>query len=91
MNRTIIKLIFLGLTVLSTCACQQMNEQRSKYIRDRGQDYLSSTLTPPLKVPDDLDYPSVTQSFPIPENPPLPGQVTSVCLVPPGFGELPQQ
>jgi len=91
MNKKMIKFLFLGLTVLSISACQQVNHQRSKYIRDRGQDYLSSALIPPLKIPEDLDYPSVTQTFPIPENPPLPGQVMQVCLIPPGFGELPQQ
>jgi uncharacterized lipoprotein len=75
---------FLFTVLLS--GCQQLNQQRAVYIRDREQDYLTSTVIAPLRVPADLSYMSGQEHYAYPAV--QPGQLEPVSLVPPGFGEL---
>jgi uncharacterized lipoprotein len=77
----------LALSIVLT-GCQQLNQQRSRYIRDREQDYLISTVNPPLQIPSDLSYMKGQEHYSFPDV--MPGTVTPVSIVPPGFGELSQ-
>jgi len=69
------------------CGCQKINQKRAVYVRDRGQDYLTHTILPPLKVPEGYSHPQVTENFPLPEPLPEMGTLTPVSVVPPGFGQ----
>ncbi|MGE3320082.1 MAG: hypothetical protein AB7I18_12385 [Candidatus Berkiella sp.] len=84
MGKKILICAFIGVL----CGCQQMNEQRSKYVRDREKDYLVSTVNAPLRVPNDLSYLKGQEHYSFPDV--VPGQVQPVSVVPPGFGELSQ-
>lgn len=80
-------LITLLSSILLT-GCQQLNQQRSQYIRDREKDYLISTVNAPLQVPSDLSYMRGNEHYSFPDV--IPGKVQPVSIVPPGFGELTQ-
>ncbi len=76
------------LLSLSLTGCQQLNQQRAKYIRDREQDYLTSTVMAPMQVPADLTYLKGQEHYSYPDV--IPGSVHPMSIVPPGFGELSQ-
>jgi len=82
------KKIVLCALMCVIAGCQQMNEQRSRYVRDREKDYLISTVNAPLRVPSDLSYMKGQEHYSFPDV--VPGQVQTVSVVPPGFGELGQ-
>ena len=84
------KRIFFSALMLSVVlsGCQQLNQQRSQYIRDREKDYLISTVNAPLQVPNDLSFLKGQEHYSFPDV--VPGSVTPVSVVPPGFGELSQ-
>jgi len=88
MKGTKLKLIGLMLIVFTLGACQQLSDKRTQYIRNRAQDYLKSSMIPPLRVPENLSHPYPTDNYPIPRNIPLASAVPPVSLVPPGFGQL---
>lgn len=81
------KIVVVAL-ICAVSGCQQMNEQRSRYVRDREKDYLVSTVNAPLQVPNDLSYMRGQEHYSFPDV--VPGQVKPVSVVPPGFGELSQ-
>ncbi|MCS5712465.1 hypothetical protein [Candidatus Berkiella aquae] len=85
LNKTIMSVLMFSL--LST-GCQQVNQQRMKYVRDREKDYLASTVMAPLRVPEDLSYLKGQEHYSFPDV--IPGRVDAVSIVPPGFGELSQ-
>ncbi len=66
--------------------CEFLHEQRTVYIRDRGEDYLTSELVPPLDVPSPLTYKHSTV-FPLPDVVPQTGSLDSISIQPPGFGD----
>jgi len=84
------KQILLGALIVSAVlsGCQQLNQQRSRYIRDREKDYLISTVNAPLQVPSDLSYMRGQEHYSFPDV--VSGTVTPASVVPPGFGELSQ-
>lgn len=65
--------------------CQQLNEKRAEYVRNREYDYLSSAVIAPLQVPADLTHPRANEDFSLVL---APAKVENVSLVPPGFGQL---
>jgi len=75
---------YLCLIVLS--GCQQMNDKRSQYVRNRSQDYLKSSVIAPLQVPEDLSLPAAYEVYPLPKDIPELGSLQPVSLIPPGFG-----
>lgn len=81
------KSILIVLLMSFFCGCQQINQTRAMYVRDRAQDYLTHTILPPLQVPPGLSQPLMTEAFPLPCPLPEIGALTPVSLVPPGFGE----
>lgn len=70
------------------CACQQINDKRSQYVRNRELDYVNSTLIAPLKVPHDLTLEQRNDIYPIPYDLPAIGSLKPVNIEPPGFGKL---
>ena len=83
MKKNII-LILLASLLLSSC--NFLHDQRRTYIRDRGQDYLSSELIEPLEVLPPLTY-HHSEVFPIPDVIPNRGDLNNIPIEPPGFGE----
>lgn len=79
---------WLVLLVVVLCGCQQINEKRSHYVRNRDNDYLKSTTIAPLQVPEDLSQLRANETFPLPEDPPRLGTLKPAPLTPPGFGVL---
>lgn len=76
------------LLSMSLTGCQQINQQRAKYVRDREQDYLTSTVMAPMQVPADLTYLKGQEHYSFPDV--IPESLHPVSVVPPGFGELSQ-
>jgi len=66
--------------------CEFLHEQRAVYIRDRGEDYLTSELAPPLDVLPPLTY-NDSRVFPLPDVVPQSGSLDSISIQPPGFGD----
>jgi uncharacterized lipoprotein len=79
---------WLLLLIAALCGCQQINEKRQTYVRDRAEDYLSSAIIAPLQVPPSLSHPVESEAYPLPEPLPSMGELQDVPLLPPGFGVL---
>lgn len=79
------RMIILGF-LLTLVGCEVVNDHRKIYIRDRGQDYLTSDLVAPLQVSEPLtQYHS--DVFPLPDVVPDKDGLNNISLKPPGFGE----
>jgi uncharacterized lipoprotein len=77
--------VWLLVATILLSGCQQVNKKRSQYVRNFAQDYLNTSLIAPLKIPEGMAQPEVTENYPLPENIPAPGSVTPPSLTPPGF------
>lgn len=72
--------------LLILTGCEFLHQQRTVYIRDRGEDYLTSELVAPLDVPAPLTY-HHSQVFPLPDVAPELGSLDNISIQPPGFGD----
>ncbi len=72
--------------LLMLTGCEFLHEQRAVYVRDRGEDYLTSELVAPLDVPSPLTY-NHSHVFPLPNTTPVLGSLDNISIQPPGFGE----
>lgn len=82
--------VYLLFVILSTVGCQQVSKKKDQYMAHLAKDYHASRLIAPLKVPEDLHYPTSSDSYPLPEH--VSSQAAAaVSLVPPGFGELSEE
>lgn len=75
------------LTIL-LCGCQQMSQKKSQYVPNHANDYLSSHIIAPLRVPEGLNYPKENESFSLPSEIPDVAMLKPIPLEPPGFGKL---
>jgi len=50
------KIIGISTVILTVAlaGCQQINQKRATYVRDRALDYRTSGLIAPLRIPEDL-------------------------------------
>lgn len=78
----------IGLLTLILSACQPFQKTTRTYVRDHEKDYLLSSLSAPLKIPNELSTPTPTENYPLPPHIPEPGSLKPVSLDPPGFGKL---
>ncbi len=76
------------MLAVALTGCQQISQKRSEYVRNRGNDYLTSRVYAPLKVPEGLSQPRDSEMYPLPAEIPPIGMVKPVPLEPPGFGKL---
>lgn len=82
MKKTLSVIVVAAL--LSGCA--SIHEQRAKIFRDRGNDYLTSDLVAPLRVPAGVPHPGHSDQYPLP-NAEIAHHLDKVNLEPPGFGK----
>ncbi len=83
-----IKKTGLILLAVALAGCQQVSQKKSEYMRNRSNDYLTSRVYAPLRVPEGLSHPRDSEVYPLPSDVPPVGQVKPVPLEPPGFGKL---
>lgn len=80
---------YVGCLILTlfVCGCHQVDSLRTEYLARFEEDYRDSVLLAPLKIPEDLSYPSSPESYPLPDCLQT-GRPPEVSVEPPGFGEM---
>lgn len=77
-------LVIISFMIIS--GCDYIHDKRKIYVRDRGQDYVTSELVVPLEVPHHMSQ-YHSDVFPLPEFIPQHGDIDDISLKPPGFGQ----
>jgi uncharacterized lipoprotein len=80
------RIMLVAMVLPSVIACASINEKRSIWFRDRGDDYLTSKVLPQLRTPADLPNPINSQQYPLPDNINN-TELADFNLEPPGFGK----
>lgn len=85
-NTKLFMLISLFIGSLMILSCQSAHDLRHAYLRDRGQDYLSSSIISPLEIPEGLSRPASSERYPVTyaDN----SDLAVPSVVPPGFGDI---